>query len=80
MLSDTITRAPLFSRISLTCEPPLPMMMDASWVTMRQRICMLAAGADEDEAELLGAAEVVADAFSTAPSPVVGSGFAAFSE
>jgi len=38
ILSETITRAPLFSRISLTWAPPLPMMIDASWVTMRHRI------------------------------------------
>ena len=44
MLSDTMTRAPLFSRISLTCDPPLPMMMDASCVTMRHRMWMLADG------------------------------------
>ena len=42
MLSDTMTRAPLFSLISLTCEPPFPIMMDASWVTMRQRMCICA--------------------------------------
>lgn len=30
MLSETMTRAPLFSRISFTCEPPFPMMMEAS--------------------------------------------------
>jgi hypothetical protein len=36
-----MTLAPLFSRISLTCAPALPMMIDASWVTIRQRMCML---------------------------------------
>jgi len=36
--SDTLTRAPDFSRISLTCLPALPMMTDASCVTIRQRI------------------------------------------
>lgn len=45
MLSDTMTRAPLFSRISLTWDPPFPMMMDASWVTIKQRMWMLAEGA-----------------------------------
>ena len=38
ILSDTITRAPLFSLISLTCAPPLPMIMEASWVTIKQRM------------------------------------------
>ena len=37
-LSETITLAPLFSLISLTCLPPRPMIIDASCVTMRQRM------------------------------------------
>lgn len=55
MLSETMTRAPDFSLISLTCEPALPMMMDASCVTMRQRMWMWAEGGgggggpDEDD-------------------------------
>ena len=62
MLSDTMTRAPLFSLISLTCEPPLPMMIEASWVTIKHRICMLAAGCAPDvDWDVLGAAEVVAE-------------------
>lgn len=36
---------PLFSLISFTFFPPLPMMMEASWVTMRARIWMTAAAA-----------------------------------
>ena len=63
MLSDTTTRAPLFSRISLTCAPALPIIMDASCVTIKQRMLICAVGGeaapgavDED-----GAAEVVAD-------------------
>ena len=72
MLSDTMTRAPLFSRISFTCFPPLPMMIDASCVTMRQRICIMAEGAVDPEVE--AAADVVADPegevlFSDAPWP-----------
>ena len=59
MLSETITRAPLFSRISLTWEPPLPMIMEASWVTIRHRIWMLAVGAGGEVAED-GSPEVVA--------------------
>ena len=68
MLSETMTRAPLFSLISLTCEPPFPIMMEASCVTIRQRIWMFAeggGGAEEDPAPL-GAPEVVAP---SPPSP-----------
>ena len=62
MLSDTITRAPLFSRISLTCDPPFPMMMDASWVTIRQRMWMLAEGAEAcAPAEDKGSPDVVTE-------------------
>lgn len=38
ILSETMTFAPLFSRISLTCAPAFPMMIEASWVTIRHRI------------------------------------------
>ena len=70
MLSETMTRAPLFSLISLTWDPPLPMIIDASWVTMRQRMWILAAGGAE-AVELVGAADVVAEASprASAPSP-----------
>ena len=61
MLSETMTLAPLFSRISLTCEPPFPMMMDASWVTMRQRIWMVAEGGADAPAAPAGPAAVVAE-------------------
>lgn len=64
ILSETMTRAPLFSRISLTCEPPFPMMMEASWVTIKHRMWMFAAedaAPVELDAAALGAAEVVAD-------------------
>jgi hypothetical protein len=81
ILSETMTLAPLFSRISLTCAPPLPMMMEASWVTIRQRICILAAGAAalDPDAELLGAADVVADE-SPSTSPGASPALAAFSD
>ena len=46
MLSDTVTLAPLFSLISLTCEPPRPMMMEASWVTIKHLIWMFAEGVE----------------------------------
>lgn len=64
-----MTRAPLFSLISLTCDPPFPMIIEASWVTIKQRMWMLAAGAAEDDADALGAAEVVAEEPSAAASP-----------
>ena len=72
MLSETMTRAPLFSRISFTCDPPLPMMMDASWVTIKHRMCMFAAGTVDDDPDALGAAEVVTEEPSAAASPVGG--------
>ena len=54
ILSETITRAPLFSLISLTWDPPFPMIIEASWVTIRHLIWMLAEGGGagwDDEAE-----------------------------
>lgn len=45
------------------------MMIDASWVTIKHRIWMPAAGAPEDDAEALGAAEVVAEEPSAPASP-----------
>lgn len=65
MLSETITRAPLFSLISFTCDPAFPMIIDASWVTMRQRMWMFAAGGAPPE--LLGTAVVMAGASGLSP-------------
>lgn len=68
MLSETMTRAPDFSLISLTWEPAFPMMMDASWVTMRQRMWMCAEGGgggggpDEDDGWPVVAALAIASA------------------
>ena len=60
------------------------MMMEASWVTMRQRMWMFAEGADELEAEPLGAPEVVAEEALAPPSPAAGasapSAFPGFSD
>ena len=46
MLSETITRALLLSLISFTCEPFLPMIIDASCVTMRHLMWMWAEGGE----------------------------------
>ncbi len=81
-----MTRAPLFSLISLTCVPAFPMIMDASWVTIKHRMWILAEGGAELVAELLGAADVVADELSAPPSPdapaspSIRSTFSAFTE
>ena len=69
MLSETMTRAPLFSLISLTWDPPLPIIIDTSWVTMRQRMWILAAGGGE-AVELPGTADVVEEASPHASAPV----------
>lgn len=75
MLSETMTRAPLFSRISLTCFPPRPMMIDASCVTIKQRMCIMADGAtgalDEDVGPAALVAEVEAVMISVVDSDVV---------
>jgi len=72
MLSDTMTLAPLFSRISLTCFPPLPIMIDASCVTIRQRICIIAeGGVVELEEEEFAAALSVVDLASVADAAAV---------
>lgn len=60
MLSETITRAPLLSLISLTCEPPFPIIIDASWVTIKHRIWIVAEGAAVAEDEEDCSEELVA--------------------
>jgi hypothetical protein len=63
--------APLLSRISLTFLPCFPMMILASWVTMRVRIWMVAAAAGAASASglagrsTLGLAGIPAEAEST---------------
>lgn len=61
MLSDTTTRAPLLSRISLTCAPDLPIIMEASCVTIKHRIWICAVGGEVVVVDADGVAEVVAE-------------------